>query len=707
MNVEQLEARITELEKQLKKKERENSRLLTAIEQEKIYANAKANLVAAQTLAQRARDRYLDLLLKNTRNNIMCYDESERIVFCSDVLLKLSGIQNGDEGGKTIGELLCGVFDNNFISLLSKNLSEVIAENESRSVPLEAMMENTGILLKYIVNFIPMSSSGTGHEGAMMIFNDVTDIEHAREEAILASHAKSEFLSNMSHEMRTPMNAIIGMTAIAKESESLERKEYCLKKIEDASTHLLGVINDILDMSKIEANKLELSLEKFNFESMIQKVVNVISFRVNEKKQNFLVNLDNSIPNFLIGDDQRLSQIITNLLSNAVKFTPEKGEIRLESRLLGIENNNCKIQIDVIDTGIGINQKTQESLFSSFRQADSGTSRKYGGTGLGLAISRRLVEIMDGRIWIESEPGKGSKFSFTFSAEQTNEIPENELIGNIGWNNVRLLVVDDTQETLEYFSSEAARLKIYCDIASSGEAALELISKNGSYDIYIIDWKMPGMDGIQLAEQINKLNPENTSMIIMISAADWSYIENDAKKAGIEQYLQKPVFRSDLVNCLNKCFGINRQQVEQAKNMADDFSGFDILLVEDVEINREIVLALLEPTKINIDCAENGIIAVNMFKEAKKPYDMIFMDMQMPEMDGLEATRLIRQYENNTAMANGKTLHLHVPIVAMTANVFREDVERCIAAGMDSHLGKPLDFGEVLEKLRLYLPASI
>ena len=700
MTTEELQSRIAELEKQIRKKDRENSRLLTAIEQEKIYANAKANMIAAQTLAQRARDRYLNLLLENSQSTIICFDETERIIFCSKDLLSLTNTTEDSEGGKKINELLNGFFDEKFIKTLSDSLSEVLSDNKSRSVPMEAYVGSSGDIRKYIISFIPMSSSRTGNEGAMTIFNDVTEIERAREEAEMASAAKSEFLSNMSHEMRTPMNAIIGMTSIARDSDSMERKEYCLQKIEDASNHLLGVINDILDMSKIEANKLELSLESFSFERMIQKVVNVINFRVEDKHQIFTVNIDEAIPDGIIGDDQRLSQIITNLLSNAVKFTPEGGDIRLAARLLGTSDGVCTLQIDISDTGIGISKEQQASLFTSFQQADSGTSRRFGGTGLGLAISRRLVEMMDGRIWINSESGKGSTFSFTFRAEQCADVNKNELLKHISWNNVRILVVDDAPEMLDYFRSEAARLSIYCDLASSGEAALDLISKNGPYDVYFIDWKMPEMSGIDLAARIKEQNAGNTPAVILISGTEWNVIEDDAKRAGVDHYLQKPIFHSDMVDCLNKCFGLGGVQINQADNNVDDFSGFRILLVEDVDINREIVMALLEPTRITINCAENGAVAVKMVKEAQKPYDMIFMDLQMPKMDGFEATRLIREYEK-TSVQGGESSH--VPIVAMTANVFREDIEHCLAAGMNDHVGKPLNFEEVLEKLRLYL----
>jgi signal transduction histidine kinase len=398
----------------------------------------------------------------------------------------------------------------------------------------------------------------------------------AREEALSSTRAKSDFLANMSHEMRTPMNAIIGMTNIAKGAEKIDRKDYCLSKIEEASSHLLGVINDVLDMSKIEANKFELSNSEFNFEKVLQGVVNVINFRVEEKKQQLTVTVGPNIPQVLFGDEQRLTQVITNLLSNAVKFTPEEGSIRLESSFLGEEEDGtCTIKIVVQDSGIGIGEEEQQRLFNSFEQADSNTSRKYGGTGLGLAISKRIVEMMGGTIGLESEPGKGSAFFFTVKMCR----------GHIA--------------------------------------------------------------------------------------------EAETSDADEEQPAAAPAV----------------------------FPGQRILLAEDVEINREIVLALLEDTELTIDCAENGAEAVQKFIEAPDAYGMIFMDLQMPEMDGYEATKRIRAWEAENRH-DVKVFPKRIPIIAMTANVFKEDVEKCLASGMNGHVGKPLDFTEVLSQLQKYLQSQ-
>jgi len=533
-----------------------------------------------------------------------------------------------------------------------------------------------------------------------------------------ASQAKSEFLSNMSHEMRTPMNAIIGMTTIGKNAGDIERKDYAFGKIEDASTHLLGVISDILDMSKIEANKLELVPVEFNFEKMLNKVVSVINFKVDEKQQNFSVYIDDAIPPFLIGDDQRMAQVITNLLSNAVKFTAMAGTIGLDASLeaaaSGGEEDACMIRIMVKDNGIGISQEQQAKLFSSFQQADSNTSRKFGGTGLGLAISRRIVEMMGGRIWIESELGKGSAFIFTVRLKRGSGTRESLLKPGINWSVIRILVVDDLKDVRDYFADLAGRLGLKCDTASGGGEALSLIRAKGTYDIYFVDWKMPDMNGIELSRQIRNAYADKP-VVIMTSSSNWSAIEKDAKAAGVDKFLPKPLFPSPIAELINEAIGKNtipeEKKIPQTEE-AHSLKGYRLLLAEDVEINREIVIALLEPSGLEIDFAENGAEAVRMFTQNPGRYQMIFMDMQMPEMDGLEATRRIRAFEaeygsfSHTAVfpsATQNKLTHGIPIVAMTANVFTDDIEKCAQAGMNSHLGKPLDMDEVFSKLYEYL----
>lgn len=522
-------------------------------------------------------------------------------------------------------------------------------------------------------------------------------IDIARTKSERENQYKSAFLANMSHEIRTPMNAIIGMTTIGKSAKDTVRKDHCFIKIEDASNHLLGVINDILDMSKIEANKFDLFSSEFNFERMLQRVVNVVNFRVDEKNQKFIVHIDQNIPKTLVGDDQRIAQVIANLLGNAIKFTPEGGSIHLGASLLGEDNFICNIKFSITDTGIGINSSQQERIFSSFEQAETSTTRKYGGTGLGLPISKSIVEMMGGKIWMESELKKGSTFSFSVPLRRGFKEYQGLLSPDVNLNNVRVMVVDDDKDILDYFMEISHEFKIQCDTAISGEEAIKLVEEKGRYHIYFVDWKMPGMDGIQLASELKGYDESVKSIVIMITAAEWAEVEKQARDAGVDKFLSKPLFPSHIADILNEALGLDRKKIEDEQTDIEGlFEGRCVLLAEDVDINRDIVITLLEPTKIKIECAENGMEAVRMFSEAPDKYDAILMDVQMPVMDGYEATQKIRSLKIPQALS--------IRIIAMTANVFREDIERCIESGMDSHLGKPLDFEDVIDKLCLYLP---
>ena len=427
----------------------------------------------------------------------------------------------------------------------------------------------------------------------------------ALEEAVQANHGKSQFLSNMSHEMRTPLNAIIGMATVGVSAKTMEEKDYSFDKISDASNHLRGVINDILDMSKIEANRLELSEAAFSFVKMLDKAINVNKLKMDELKQEMVVEVDEKIPNDLVGDDQRLTQVITNLISNAVKFTPEGGKIVLTAWLIEKDDSKIGIQISVADNGIGISEEQMQRLFQSFVQADASTSRKYGGTGLGLAISKRIVEMMGGEIWVESEQGKGSVFTFTTYLKQDLMRGERKF----------------GKEEMEEKPGECRRL--------NGEELNERELDRG---------------------ELNQRKVEST--------------EGSVKGT-------------------------------KGSEEKDDFSSHTILLAEDVEINREVVRLLLEPTNINIVCAENGKEAVELFEKNPDLYEVIFMDIQMPEMDGFDATKQIRGLGTKEA--------LEVPIIAMTANVFKEDIKSCLEVGMDGHIGKPIDIGEIIKYLWKYL----
>ncbi|MDR1617917.1 MAG: response regulator, partial [Treponema sp.] len=486
-----------------------------------------------------------------------------------------------------------------------------------------------------ILNFSSFATDSS-RTGLGIIAQDITEKRQLEKELIAArdlaeqsNRAKSNFLSRMSHEMRTPMNAIIGMTMIAKGAGDAEKKEYCLDKINEASLHLLGMINDILDMSKIDTGKMDLVYSEFDFEKMLKRVTSLMSFRVDEKMQNFIVRIERDVPSRIVADEQRLTQVLTNLLSNAIKFTPNDGNITLSVKKTGEKDNMCTLRFDVTDTGIGISTEQQRSLFTLFEQADGTVARKFGGIGLGLAISRSIVELMGGEIWVESSPKKGSDFAFEVTVEKGKL--HNGTAIRAHWENLRILAVDDSWEMLEYFKEYADVMKVRCVTASSGEEAVKLLeaSPKPPFDIIFVDWKMPGMNGIELTEKIREKYGQQV-VVIMISATEWEAIEEDAKKAGIDGFIPKPLFPSVLTDTINRHFDKLRGGEKKHGLPRQIFENCSLLLAEDVEINREIVISLLEDTGITIDCAENGAEALRMFEEAPSKYDVILMDIHMP-----------------------------------------------------------------------------
>ncbi|MDL2248546.1 response regulator [Tyzzerella sp. OttesenSCG-928-J15] len=541
---------------------------------------------------------------------------------------------------------------------------------------------------------IKIVNSGGMLIAAAMLRNDMTEkLIVAKEQALASMNAKTDFLARMSHEIRTPMNAIIGMTSIATNTDDIDKIRYCLDKVDSSSKQLLGIINDVLDMSKIEANKLEINEEEFDFEHMLQSVFDVIQVKMDEKRQNFNSKFNEVFTHYLISDELRLSQVLINLLNNAVKFTPEGGTISVGINKFIDEENRQMLRVEVADNGIGIAPNRVNRLFNSFEQADGSITRKYGGTGLGLAISRSIIELLGGKIWVESIQGEGSRFIFEIEAKWGAEI-EGELIANLPLHEINIIVVDDDEDNLEYIGSILDMFTVSHTCISNG-ADLEAVLQNDKrYNMALIDWNMPVVSGFDTCKTAAKYI-KNGYIMIMNSSLDWSEIEIQAKPIGISNYLSKPVLPSALYNMLAKIIMKAPSKVKKIKQGMPDWKGKKLLLVEDIEINREIAISILAETNIEIDTAENGVEAVEKFELNGNKYDVILMDIQMPVLDGISATKYIRSLKNPYAKK--------VPILAMTANAFKEDEEACMKAGMNGHIAKPIDILQLIERLDTYL----
>jgi CheY-like chemotaxis protein len=526
-------------------------------------------------------------------------------------------------------------------------------------------------------------------------------LETALDEAKDASLAKGSFLANMSHEIRTPMNAIIGMTHIAAKTEEVDKLKYCLMNIENSSTHLLSLINNILDMSKIEAGKLELDNELLSIEKMLIKVSNLIIDKIEQKGIKLKINLGSGMSMHYIGDELRLSQVITNLFSNAVKFTPEEGRIELTVNEITKETDHSILRFSVKDTGIGMTEEQLNKLFDAFAQAEKGTARKFGGTGLGLAISKSIVELMDGKIWAESEPGNGSEFIFEIKLQRPEQQHGPVIYGNIHPSDLKLLIIDSDLEDRKYFRSIINSFGItHADetdnVEDAVKLALEARDTQKPYDIAFADHCFADEKSLDLIKK-SGFRIDRDNVVAMATFMNWNKIEASVHEIGIKRFISKPIFPSSVLDAINEVIGgaVKHLDIKTENHSAmPDFSDITLLLAEDVEINREIFSALLEETKANIEIAENGQAAVEKFKIDPDKYDMIIMDIQMPEMDGYEATLVIRSLE----LEKSKT----IPIIAMTANVFKEDVQKCLDCGMNDHLAKPMEVDKVIDKITLY-----
>lgn len=529
----------------------------------------------------------------------------------------------------------------------------------------------------------------------------IKELEQAHRDAEHANRAKSEFLSSMSHDIRTPMNAIVGMTAIATANiDNTLQVQDCLKKISLSSRHLLGLVNDVLDMSKIDSGKMTLSMELVSLREVMDSMVCIVQPQVKAKRQHFDVFIHDIEVENVYCDGVRLNQVLLNLLSNAVKFTPEEGAIHVAmyQELLPERDTHVRIHLEVRDTGIGMTPEFQSRIFESFSREDSTRVHKTEGSGLGMAITKYIVDTMGGKIRVESEKGKGTTFYVTLDLEKA---PAEELDMILpSW---KMLVVDDDKQLCDSAVNALKTIGVTADYTLDGETAVRMVeehfNRGDEYQIILLEWKLPGMDGIETAKMIRRQLGENIP-ILLISAYDWSDIEDRAKEAGISGFISKPLFKSTLYHGLRQYMGDGKTEIKQEPKVEtqeeeQEFAGVKILLAEDNDLNWEIAEALLSDLGMELDWAENGQICVDMFEKSEEGYyDAVLMDIRMPVMTGYEAAKAIRALNRSDA---------DIPIIAMTADAFSEDIQHCLDCGMNAHIAKPIDIKVVVSQLKKYM----
>jgi len=588
-----------------------------------------------------------------------------------------------------------------FFLELSEYQSNLFIENSAELLDLFKHKSRQVLLSELETNNARLQNHSKELE--IQVTKRTQQLEAAITQADSANQAKGDFLANMSHEIRTPMNAIIGMSHLVLETELGRKQRNYIEKVHLSAESLLGIINDILDFSKIEAGKLDIEQTPFRLVNVMDNLANLISFKADEKEIELLFDIAPDVPDFLIGDPLRLGQILINLANNAVKFT-ETGQIIVKVEAKSSSAQDVELLISVIDSGIGMTEKQQENLFQSFSQADTSTTRKYGGTGLGLTISKRLAQIMGGDIWVTSEKDVGSTFVFTIclgiSDAQENKREFSQPRAEL--KDLKVLAVDDNAMANEILASLLSSLGFDVVSVNSGQKAVDLIEVDKQqFDLAIIDWKMPGLDGISTAKKIKQLID---TPIIMLTAASLSDVTDNAQiESLLSCVLSKPVSASSLHNAIMDTFGYEVEHHSQRKQVSSDkldaeiasLAGANILLVEDNELNQELAMDLLTAKGITVTLAENGLKAYNLVKST--PFDGVLMDCQMPVMDGFEATENIRKLGKEYAT---------LPILAMTANVMESDRQRVMKAGMNAHIGKPIRVQEMFSTMAKWITPS-
>ena len=655
----------------------------------------------------------LDALLNATPDLIFAKDKNYKYIAHNQAFAKLVGRPNEDLTGKTDEEL----FKDQDAAKRLRLKDRHIFESGDTQTSQETTVYPNGKTIKVDTLKAPFYDENGELMGLLGISRDVThrveteqQLSQAKDKAEAANQAKSEFLAKMSHEIRTPMNAVIGLTQLLKRTRLDNEQTDYVDKILNSAEVLLSIINDVLDYSKIEANSLSIEKIPFSIQKVLDKTITICELKALEKDLEFILDLSSQVPNYVMGDPNRLQQILVNLANNAIKFT-QRGHVIVKIELADKQNNQALLKFSVTDTGVGISESAQKRLFNAFSQLDNSLTREFEGSGLGLVICKQIVELMGGHISVLSEEGRGSTFTFTMPCEVVDDAKKAKP-HQIDYTKLKTLVVDDSVVARSILVELLSELGMHVDCADSGQDAINMVKKASEirrdYDLIIMDWRMPGIDGISAAEQIKQdLGKNHIPAILLLSAYDLDDARRQSGSVHIDAYVEKPVKPQTLLDGISRSL-CNKQNIQRHNKTTSwtapapskwdgselDFSKAKILVVDDNTINRKVVCGFLADTNIQIDIAVDGEQALD--KIYTYHYDLVLMDIQMPKMDGYTATRHVRQnpkYDN-------------LPIIAMTAHALDSDKSLCISKGMNAHLAKPINPDDLFETVLKWLNAE-